>query len=270
MKKQFQKTFADEHSIQYWDSLYDQENFNGDCIRKRMDYSLSWFGSMGLPQNAKVLDVGCGAGRPACEAVRRGYTVYGMDFSFGMLQKANHVLNRGEQPTVQLCQGDVDWLPYQDGYFDAILCLGVLAYLPSEQNVLREFHRILKPDGLLAVSIINRARAARLLDVPMMVKNKLQQKKHSSSSAEKNGFIASGSRLTTYLIPDIKKSLVQAGFTVCGYGTVPLEQITFFNREVFPRAAALRAAGFFEQFTNLPVVESIGGMCVFKAIKGPR
>lgn len=41
-----------------------------------------------LPNNALVLDAGCGAGEHMCYMEKRGLTTIGVDFSIGMLSRA--------------------------------------------------------------------------------------------------------------------------------------------------------------------------------------
>ena len=47
-------------------------------------------------------------------------------------------------------RGDLENLSmFPEGHFDAIHCFGVIEHLPNPQGVLREFSRLLKPNGIL-------------------------------------------------------------------------------------------------------------------------
>lgn len=257
MKKHFQETFSDHDKIQYWDDLYDRQDFLGETFRQRMNTTLAWLDSQHLPSGAVVLDVGCGAGRPAYEAMKRGYCMLGMDYSFGMLQKANSVLNSNGYQRTPLCQGDIESLPYKDASVDAIICLGVIGYLQSDEKALRELARVLKPGGVLVLSVINKARMTRLLDVPALFKSRLKKAVKGPSHKQ----------FRTYIIPKLSRAMAAAGFQVRGYSTVPYEPITLFGREIFPLAFGNRVTWFFEKFPHIPFIGSVGGMCIFKAEK---
>jgi len=57
-----------------------------------------------------------------------------------------------------LCNVEVDPLPYPDGSFDAISCCQCLEHFThSHLPALREFHRVLRPGGLLEIDVPNAA-----------------------------------------------------------------------------------------------------------------
>jgi len=268
MKKLFQKLFTDPSKIEYWESVYDQQDFYADCIWQRMSKALSWLDDLRLFGSSRILDAGCGAGKLAHEAAKRGYHVFGMDYSYGMLVKVSSTRNREGQHNAIPFQGDIESVPLENSSLDVIICLGVISYLKSEEEALRELVRILKPGGVLVLSITNKARLISRMDLPLLLKNMVQKMlNRASASWKKSAGINNAPRLTTYSIPSIQKSLELAGFTVLEYETIPLELLTFFGREVLPRKMAIKITLFFEQFSNIPIIGSFGGMCMFKAKK---
>src|SRR5258706_12930577 len=54
---------------------------------------------------------------------------------------------------------DVERLHFSEGSFDAVLCMGVLEYLPRYSRALGEISRVLKPGGVAGVALPNRASA---------------------------------------------------------------------------------------------------------------
>jgi ubiquinone/menaquinone biosynthesis C-methylase UbiE len=268
MKRHFQQQFTDQSNIEYWDSIYDQQDFSGDCYRQRMSIVLSWIECLSLYKNSKILDVGCGAGRFTQEAAKRGYKVFGMDYSHGMMVKTSNISNREDELNTSFLQGDIESLPLKDSSFDVIVCLGVVAYLKSEEKALHEFERILKPNGVLAISIVNKACLASRLDMPVLFIKMIRRILDGITAPWKRGAdnTDTGS-LTTYLIPKFRNSLELAGFTVLDNQTVPWKLLTFFGKEILPQKLAKKITLFFEQFSNIPIVDSFGGMCIFKAEK---
>lgn len=268
MKKRFQKFYAQNSEIEYWNSIYDRQDFVGNSYRQRMEMVLSWLDDMSLSENSLILEAGCGAGRFAHEAAKRGYHVFGMDYSQGMIAKAGSICNREDERNVAFSQGDIESLPFKDSSFDVIVCLGVVTYLQSEHEALHEFARTLKPGGMLAISIVNKARLADRMDVPLFLMHILKRLLHGiTTSRIKSAQTNRNPSITTYFIPHFLKSLERAGFSFLEYRTVPWKLLTFAGKEVFPKKMAIKITLFFEQFSNVPFFGSFGGMCIFKVKK---
>ena len=268
MKKHFQQQFSEPDNVEYWDNIYDQHDFSGECYRQRLSIVLNWLGELDLSENSMVLDAGCGAGKFASEAAKRGYNVFGMDYSYGMTVKAKSIYNHEVNQNTAFIQGDIESLPFENSTFNVIICLGVVAYLKSEKQSLHELSRILKPNGILAISIVNKARLANRLDLPVLIANLLKKILNDLSAIWKKAHDSTDTdSLTTYLIPKFSNSLKLAGFTVLEKRTVPWKLVTFFGNEILPNKIARKITLFFEQFSNIPYIDSFGGMCVFKAAK---
>lgn len=96
-----------------------------------------------LPANPHVLDAGCGDGRPASTWFSGG-DVASLDFSRAQLELARERLSTG-----WLTQGDMTSLPFATDTFDAVCAFGSFIHIPDEdhETVLREFRRVLRPDG---------------------------------------------------------------------------------------------------------------------------
>ncbi len=268
MKIKFHPQFTDQGNIEYWNSIYDQPGFTGYCYRQRMGTVLSWLEDLGLSENSKILEAGCGAGRLVDEATKRGYRVVGMDYSYGMLLKASSICNHQDELSVAFLQGDIEALPYKDFSFDVIVCLGVVAYLKSEYVALHELARVLKPGGILIISIVNKARLVYRLDLPLLFISIAKKIRTGLTLHKRNSSVIDiDPSLTTYFVPQFKKSIELAGLTVLEIKSVPWKLLTFCGKEVFPQKMAAKITLFFEQFSNIPMVGSFGGMCIFKAGK---
>lgn len=102
-----------------------------------------------LPPNGKVLDAGCAYGRDANEFFERGFEVVGVDLSEELLAKGKEKF-----PGLTLKQMDVRKLDFKDKKFDCVWCNAVLLHLtdPDIEKTLKEFHRVLKKDGVLYTS----------------------------------------------------------------------------------------------------------------------
>ncbi len=100
-----------------------------------------------IPPRSKILDVGCGTGHLAAELTQRGYEVWGVDLSQEMVRYA-----REHYDPDRFRVGDIERIPFPDNTFDALMCLGVMEYLSSDEPALREMRRVLKPGGRAVIT----------------------------------------------------------------------------------------------------------------------
>jgi SAM-dependent methyltransferase len=114
-----------------------------DLALTRLERCLEAF--VGLPDGAKLLEVGCGAGRQArtVKKLRSGLQVYGTDLSQRAINEAR-TYNDGVEYEV----ADAKRLPYNDATFDAVMLFDVLEHVPDVERVVREIARVTKPGGL--------------------------------------------------------------------------------------------------------------------------
>jgi SAM-dependent methyltransferase len=96
----------------------------------------------------RVLEAGCGTGHFARELqARYGWTMFPLDLGW-------EGLAYGRQLGVsRLTQGDIQSLPYASESFDAVVSMDVIVHLPrgEEDRPMREFHRVLRPGGMLVL-----------------------------------------------------------------------------------------------------------------------
>ena len=118
----------------------------------------------GIRAGDKVLEVGCGTGVLAREALARvgqEGQVVGLDLNEGMLAVAART-----EPQVEWRQGNATSLPFDDMSFDAVVSQFALMYFPDRVASLREMWRVLAPAGRLAVAAwasIDHARGYQML-----------------------------------------------------------------------------------------------------------
>jgi ubiquinone/menaquinone biosynthesis C-methylase UbiE len=102
-------------------------------------------------QSARVADIACGTGILADRIQRELHpaVVYGVDMSEGMLKQAQSRSNE-----VQWRRGPAERLPFDDGAVDAVVTTSAFHFF-DQPAALREFHRVLAPGGLAAVSTLS-------------------------------------------------------------------------------------------------------------------
>lgn len=93
------------------------------------------------------LDLGCGTGLMVEVLTRKGLLVVGADRRPEGLMATRRAL-----PQAWLVQTEATQLPIRDGVFDAVMLLDVLEHV-DDRSVLCEVHRVLKPGGLLLLTV---------------------------------------------------------------------------------------------------------------------
>jgi len=117
---------------------------------------------LGLEAGDLILDLGCGAGRHAFEAFRRGARVVALDYSAAELKDVKAMFGAlleaeaGALPSSTwggCANGDATRLPFPDNTFDHVIAAEVLEHIPADEAAMAELARVLKPGGTIAVTV---------------------------------------------------------------------------------------------------------------------
>lgn len=107
-----------------------------------------------------MLDFGCGEGRHAFEAYRRGADVVALDLDDTALKHVQGMFEAmaeaSEAPATAKAlavRGDGMSLPFATGSFDRVMAAEVLEHVPADTAVLAELVRVLAPGGLMAITV---------------------------------------------------------------------------------------------------------------------
>lgn len=118
---------------------------------------------------AKVLDLGCGAGRHAIFLANEGFDVFACDLSAAGLRELDG-LARKKDLAIHCHQTSAEDLShYGDGSFDAVLCFAVMYYLTLDgaERMVQEALRILRPGGKMLCVTRNDGDSRRRNAVPI-------------------------------------------------------------------------------------------------------
>lgn len=123
---------------------YARGRLDPEVMRKQLEFFIANL------QGKKVLDVGCGPGRDVKFFTDHGLEAIGIDLAENLLQIAQRVA-----PKVTFLKMDMRALGFAVGSFDGLWVLASLLHIPKEEvpATLRGFQRILKPNGLLYLSV---------------------------------------------------------------------------------------------------------------------
>ncbi len=172
------------------------------------------FDSLGdaLPdwRDREILDAGCGTGA-ILEQLGHPDRNAGVDLAPEALQ---FCAQRGLQ---NVRRADVSALPFEGASFDAVICSSVLyhQWVPDVPLVLREFHRVLRPGGVLIVNVPAFTFLHSAHDDAVMTVRRFRAKELATLLAQSGFAVRRLTYWTTFLFPLAfaarKFSLLQSG-----------------------------------------------------------
>ena len=110
----------------------------------------------------RILEFGCGNG------IMGAY--YADINEVTAIEPDKEVLDNNKYDNVKQICGDINELrKFEDGYFDIILCHNVLEYAIEREDIMKEFQRLLKSDGM--ISILKHNRVGRVMQMTVLLNN---------------------------------------------------------------------------------------------------
>jgi len=136
----------------YWTAVWEQEGGpqgEMDRIPRKDEYRAMSPYMATLPKDARILDGGCGLGDWTLYLARQGFSVVGLDLSSKTVEQL-----QARFPEADFVAGDIRSTGFGDSSFDAYFSWGVFEHFESGlQDCLREAFRVVKPGGLLFISV---------------------------------------------------------------------------------------------------------------------
>jgi ubiquinone/menaquinone biosynthesis C-methylase UbiE len=221
----------------------------------------------------KALEIGCGSGEMLYELLKKNFKVVGIDIAIGMLRASRTLLSeRLPDKRAGLLQADIEHLSFPNETFDVVIAAGVIEYLSSDEKLLPELHRVLKPGGILIVSVRNKANLSRTLTTTRDLLQALPVlgvifKKASLILRRLLALTPNGGIPARRHLPgQLKRHLRRCGF-------IPQDE-AFYHFTVFPRFLERRIPDFcvrweekFEKFSRTPVLRYFANQYLVKAQK---
>ena len=149
-----------KQNIKYYDTeatVYDENRYSsieGKRIDRFQKQLLANY-LKELPENAQLLELGCGTGRFLPYLSQIGYQLTGIDISKGMLKKARERIEAEAVQPITLLHNETSTLPFAKAEFDAVYSILVINLIQDYQQIFYDISRILKPGGLFIFSVPN-------------------------------------------------------------------------------------------------------------------
>ncbi len=234
---------------------YDIRNQDGHSFRIRKQRVLEGLGD--LPPGSTVLDAGSGPGVMIRELLARDFRVIATDIAPAMIEECHRQF--GDEPRLTLAVAPAEQLPVADSSVDAVIAMGLVEYLPDDKAVLREFARVLKPNGMLIVTLPHKACPSRLWDrlTKMLARPIVLAVRHARGKT----------------IPQVihREYRVKDYSQLCKTVGLSVTDVVFYNMKIFLRPldrwfpeCAVRASEAVERFARMPILRRLGtGFIVF-------
>lgn len=139
-----------EQPVQHHALPFTGERFTPECVREMwLEHYARYAFATRFASARKVLDCACGEGFGAAMLAATAAQVDAVDLSE---QAVAHARQRYPAPNLRFHQANALQLPFADASFDLVVSFETLEHLVEHEQLLAEFARVLKPDGILLIS----------------------------------------------------------------------------------------------------------------------
>jgi ubiquinone/menaquinone biosynthesis C-methylase UbiE len=170
-------------------------NINSNFHQRRFNATVALIKDFTKGDNIKILDLGCGEGHltDVIKKENNSYDVYGLDYAISAIDYAVDKFKN-----IDFIVADAYKPPYEDNYFDVVVCNNIWEHVPDPLSLLSKISRVMKPGGLLIISTPSRYRFGNTLRILAGVGTKFVSKLH----------------VTEYSIGQVKEQLNYGGYEV--------------------------------------------------------
>lgn len=164
----------DEITVDDVKRYWGKRNIPQQWYSKRAPFTLAWFNELAYKRYSiyyeylkeelefeyhrgeEILEIGCGIGTDSVEYAKYGANVTATDLGQDQVMLTKLNFNLRNLPYRDVRKANAESLPFKDGTFDLVVCLGVIHHTPDTQKTIQEMFRVLKPDGKAIVTVYAR------------------------------------------------------------------------------------------------------------------
>ncbi|MFD3156214.1 methyltransferase domain-containing protein [Haloimpatiens sp. FM7330] len=155
---------------------------------------MEWFfHQLNIPQNAKILELGCGDASlwtKNLDRIPNGWNIILTDFSKGMLNDAKRNLGKSAK-RFKFKIVDAQKIPFEDSRFDVVIANHMLYHVDDIEKAFSEITRVLKKNGYFYASTVGKNHMAEMRDIIGKFKSEALTSKSWESTSDfqlENGF----------------------------------------------------------------------------------
>jgi SAM-dependent methyltransferase len=109
----------------------------------------------GIPDEASIVEIGCGTGQMSLYLARGGRTVIGADLTRASLELGAAAAERFGVGQVRFVETDLMRPGLKGGAFDVVYCSGVLHHTPDPATAFARIARLARPGGVIVLGLYN-------------------------------------------------------------------------------------------------------------------
>ena len=210
--------------------------------RKRGRIALAWLTKLRSQYpEARMLEIGCGAGVHSTAAAKAGWHVVAADIAPGMLAEAKA---QSTQPAWIAATAEAP--PFRPQSFDVVMMNGVIGYLADPVGVLRIVQSLLRPGGRLIISWVGKppqlftrvSDAASAIPERLYLSLKRMLKGARTSEAAPPGFYEQFLKRST---PDEMYAMLEStGFAVEDVRSQNFGRVHFMGKSIWAEAVDIK------------------------------
>ena len=182
----------------FYEKYFVEQDFSPEELLKQIE-RVKALDKLATEAGISGLGLIVGVGKGADISVAPG-DVVALDLPFTYLPKVKERF-----PEAMVLQGDGTRLPFSDDTFDYLICSEVLEHVPDREGMIAEFHRVLRPGGILLLTTPNwlcSYGAARF------IVEKLSRKEFHAGEQPTDNWTTPG-RLTEELAPYFQRAILR-------------------------------------------------------------
>jgi 2-polyprenyl-3-methyl-5-hydroxy-6-metoxy-1,4-benzoquinol methylase len=218
----------------YWRDVYSSDDLQATIIRERHAAVLDWIHELPLASDARVLEVGCGAGLLSTALALRGFNVQAIDPVQAMVEQTrSHAAERGATERVHVALGDVHTLKFPNEFFELVIAIGVIPWVDVPVQAIQELARVTRSGGYVIVSTANLLGLISQLD-PLASPELTPLKRLVKAMLAHTGRPRPLPSLVYHSNRFVDTTLVQAGLVKMRGRTLGFGPFTLLHRRVLP------------------------------------
>jgi ubiquinone/menaquinone biosynthesis C-methylase UbiE len=219
---------------------------------------------------SRALEVGCGAGLTSIALARQGYFVEAVDSTVEMVDLTRAEARRaGVSARLKASVGDAVHLEFPDAAFRLVMAVGVIPWIHSELQGLREMARVLESGGHLIVTADNSIRLNRLIDpisTPLLAPVRVIAKRALATLARTR---PAPFHVKMHHPRQFDRMIAAAGLQKIACRTIGFGPFTCFGTQVLTDRTGIRVHSVLQRFCDrkLPVLAMTGSHYLLLARK---